>query len=109
MSPNIDHDRFVAQNKSLSAAFERESTDKKLEKKGFSHIERQREASCFNCKSKSKCATFKMRQTGGTKGVVSYGGDEKFICEKYVPAPAENKGMSDKQIKSLLKTAMRKY
>ena len=36
-------------------------------------------------------------------GAVSFSGNEEFICDRYIPAPADKKTMSDKQIKSLLK------
>jgi hypothetical protein len=105
MEYNIDHDRFANKNKSLARAYDVGTRDKELENKGYSHIQRQQEASCFNCKMKNKCVEFRTKSSGGSAGAVSFGGDEKFICSRYTPAPAENKLMSDKQIKSLLKNA----
>jgi hypothetical protein len=105
----VDHDRFVMKNRAMATAYEMERKDRSMEEKGFSHIQRQKEPSCFNCKLKPKCIEFRSRRSGSTSGVVSYGGDEKIVCKKYVPAPAENRAMSDKQIKSLLKNIKRMY
>lgn len=98
-----DHDRFVAKNRSLAAAEDIGYRDEELEKKGFSHLKNQQEGSCFNCKMKNTCSEFKAKRSGGSKGVVSFGGDQKFVCDRYIPAPSQAKNMSDKQIKSLLK------
>jgi hypothetical protein len=107
MNFNIDHDRFADKNKSLARAYEVGRRDADLERKGFSPMQRQREASCFNCRMKNKCAEFRTRSSGGSKGVVSFGGDEKFICDRYAPISSEVKTMSNRQIKSLLKNVKR--
>jgi hypothetical protein len=107
MNRSIDHDRFVEKNRSIAKSQELESKDAALAKKGYTFLERQREASCYTCKTKRKCPEFRSKQTGGTSGVVSFGGDEKFICNRYTPAEVENRSMSSKQIKSLLKNAKR--
>ena len=104
-----NHDRFVAKNRQLAAANEMEKRDKTLESKGFSHLQRQQEASCFNCKKKSKCVEFRSRSTGGTTGVVSYGGDEKFVCKNYEVMPAQSRGLTPSQIKALMKNAKSGY
>jgi hypothetical protein len=107
MYRTIDHDRFVEKNRSIAKSQEIAVKDETLEKKGYSFLERQKEASCYTCKSKRKCPEFRAKQTGGTSGVVSFGGDEKFICNRYEPATVESRSMSSKQIKSLLKNAKR--
>ncbi|MBD3393086.1 MAG: hypothetical protein GF418_13270 [Chitinivibrionales bacterium] len=109
MNYNIDHERFVNKQKGIARAYEVDRNDSGLERKGFSRAQRQQEASCFNCKLKAKCSDFRSKQSGGSRGAVSYGGSEKFICDRYTPAPAESKGMSNKQIKSLLKNVRRGY
>jgi len=68
---------------------------------------REREKSCFTCKMKNKCVEFRARSTGGSNGVVSFGGDETFVCDRYVPAAQETKTMSAREIKSLLKNVKR--
>jgi hypothetical protein len=103
MGHSIDHDRFVEKNKSLAAAEEMNRKDEILEKKGFSHLKSEKEGSCFNCKMKQNCSEFKAKRSGGASGVVSFGGDQTFICSRYTPAESQSKGMSDKQIRSLLK------
>lgn len=109
MNYDYDHERFVAKNRSLASAEEMNKKDADLEKKGFSHLKRDQEGSCFNCKMKQTCSEFKGKKKGGASGVVSFGGDEKFICSRYIPAPAQGKSMSDKQIKSLLKNIRKGY
>jgi hypothetical protein len=103
----VDHDQIVEKNRAIAHSYETDSRDKALEKKGYDYQTRQREASCFNCKMKSKCPQFRAKRTGGTTGVVSFGGETKFICDRFVPAPAQSQTMSDKQVKSLLKLAKR--
>jgi hypothetical protein len=102
-----DHERFVAKNRSLASAEEINSKDKKLEKKGYSRIKENQEGSCFKCKLKNGCSEFRAKRSGGASGVVSFGGSDNFVCERFIPAPSENKTMSDKQIKSLLKNTKR--
>jgi hypothetical protein len=103
MNFDYDHERFVAKNKSLASAEELKKKDSDLEKKGFSHLKTNQEGSCFNCKMKQGCSEFRGKRSGGSSGVVSFGGDEHFICEKYIPSTSQGKSMSEKQIKSLLK------
>lgn len=100
-----DHDRYVSKNKSLARGYDVDKRDGHMEKRGFSHTQRQQEASCFNCKLKRKCAEFRKRRSGGSLGAASFDGSESFLCDKYIPEPASDKKMSQKQIKSLLKNA----
>lgn len=103
MNYDYDHDKFVRKNKFLAGGYNIDQHDTNLEKKGFSRYEREENASCFNCKLKKKCAEFRTKRSGGTLGAASFDGNEKFICDRYTPAPPEKKTMSNKQIKSLLK------
>ena len=98
-----DHDRFVAKNRSLAAAEEIQRRDEAMEKKGYSYIREQKDSSCFNCKMKKTCREFSARRSGGTSGVVSFGGDERMICDKYEPEVKTQRAMTDKQVKSLMK------
>lgn len=109
MNFDYDHERFVAKNKSLASAEEIRKKDTQLEKKGFSHLKRNEEGSCFNCKMKQGCSEFRAKRSGGSSGVVSFGGDEHFMCERFIPAPSQEKSMSNKQIKSLLKNVKKGY
>lgn len=109
MNYSYDHERFAAKNKSLAAAEELNRKDEMLEKKGYSHHEADKEASCFNCKMKQGCTEFKAKRKGGAVGVVSFGGDESFVCKKFIPAEAQGKSMSNKQVKSLLKNIRKGY
>jgi len=104
-----DHERFVAKNRSLAAAEDMKRKDEAVERRGYSYLREQRDASCFNCKMKNTCREFSARRTGGTSGVVSFGGDEKMICDRYEPAEKTNKTMTPKQIKSLMKNFKKGY
>jgi hypothetical protein len=107
MKRYVDHDQIVEKNRATAHSYETDERDKALEKKGYDLQQRQQEASCFNCKMKQSCNQFRAKRTGGTAGVVSFGGDQKFICSRYMPNPSPAKTMSDKQVKSLLKIAKR--
>ncbi|MDR3012926.1 MAG: hypothetical protein LBU70_06920 [Chitinispirillales bacterium] len=102
-----DHERYLAKNRSLAAAEEIGRRDAAMEKKGYSYLREQKDSSCFNCKMKQTCREFNARTRGGTSGVVSFGGDERLICDKYEPAERTKKSMSDKQVKSLMKSFKR--
>ncbi len=105
----IDHDHFVAKNKSLARAYESDSREKLAEKKGYSTVKQAAEPSCFQCKHKPKCPEFRKKRTGTTTGAASFGGNERLFCDKFEPQPADSsRSMSGKQIKSLLKNAIRK-
>ncbi|MCL2219500.1 MAG: hypothetical protein FWC23_05760 [Chitinispirillia bacterium] len=104
-----DHERFVAKNRSLAAAENIERRDEAMENKGYSYLREQKDSSCFNCKMKNTCREFGARRSGGTSGVVSFGGDERLICDKYEPAEKQKKTMSDKQVKALLKNVRKGY
>ncbi|MGA2506990.1 MAG: hypothetical protein ABSF80_05885 [Chitinispirillaceae bacterium] len=108
MNRNIDHDHFVAKNRALAGAEDFKRHDDEYGKKGGTSGG-QRSGSCFNCKMKQGCSEFKARRSGRSTGVVSFGGDENFICARYTPAPAQNRSMSDKQIKALLKNIQKGY
>jgi hypothetical protein len=109
MNFDYDHERFVAKNRSLASAEEMKKKDEKLEKKGFSHLKRDAEGSCFNCKLKQGCSEFRAKRSGGAAGVVSFGGEQTFLCDRYVPAPSQDKLMSNKQIKALMKNVKKGY
>jgi hypothetical protein len=109
MGFSYDHEKFVAKNRALASAERIKKRDEVLEKKGFAHLKRNQEASCFNCKMKQTCPSFKGKRSGGASGVVSFGGEQTFICDRYTPAPAQEKSMSNKQIKSLLKNIKKGY
>lgn len=109
MGFSYDHERFVAKNRALAAAERIKKRDDTMEKKGFAHLKRNEEASCFNCKMRQTCPTFKGKRSGGSSGVVSFGGEQSFICDRYTPAPSQEKSMSNKQIKSLLKNVKKGY
>ena len=101
-----EHERFARKNAMLARGYEVKKTDEKLEKKGVSNL-REGDATCFNCKFKDKCRTFEKMRTGGNAGAVSFGGGEKFLCDRYEIMKSQKIEITDKQIKSLLKNAMK--
>jgi hypothetical protein len=107
---DIDHDRFVRKNKSLAAAYRKDEKDRKLQDKGYSHLQNDREASCFNCKKRTKCPQFRRSRDGSSTGAVSFGGgDDAVICDQYEPEKKDQKArVSDKKVKSLLKNMKKK-
>ena len=107
MNRNIDHDHFVAKNRALAVAEDIKRRDEEYGKKGAAT--KRQTGSCFNCKMKQGCSEFKARRSGRSTGVVSFGGDETFICDRYSPAQTQNRSMSDKQIKALLKNIQKGY
>ena len=109
MGFSYDHDKFVAKNRAMASAERIKQKDDVLERKGFAHLKRDQEASCFNCKMRQTCPTFKGKRSGGASGVVSFGGEQTFICDRYTPAPAQEKNMTSRQIKSLLKNIKKGY
>ena len=109
MSFAYDHEKFAAKNRHLASAEEIGRKDSILEKKGYSQLRSGKDGSCFNCKMKQGCSEFRAKRSGGASGVVSFGGDERFICNRYTPAETQQKTMSNKQIKSLLKNVKKGY
>jgi hypothetical protein len=108
MNRNLDHDMFVAKNRSLATAEDVGRRDEEIAKKGVSTI-KNTGGSCFTCKMKQGCSEFKANRSGRSSGVVSFGGDQKFACDRFVPAPSQNRSMSSQQIKALLKNAKKGY
>ncbi len=100
---NRDHDHFVLKNRMLAAAeeFGRKDKSETATKPG---VPRERQKSCFSCKQKKTCTQFRARRSGGASGVVSFGGnDYAWACERYEAAPEQKRGMSPKEIKSLMR------
>jgi hypothetical protein len=108
MNRNIDHDRFVAKNRAFALAEDVKRRDEEYGKKD-GPPKSQTRASCFSCKMKQGCSEFRARRSGRSTGVVSFGGDDSFVCKKYSPAPVQSRSMSDKQIKTLLKNIRMGY
>jgi len=108
MNRNIDHDRFVAKNRAFALAEDVKRRDEEYVKRDGA-LKSQPKGSCFSCKMKQGCSEFKARRSGRSTGVVSFGGDESFVCERYTPGAAQRRSMSDKQIKALLKNVRMGY
>jgi hypothetical protein len=101
------HDKYVQKNAMMAKGYDLSRKDKKLEEKGVSLLGQKKDASCFTCKTRGKCKIFESKRTGGNTGAVSFGGDEKFFCDKYEPMKSNVASMSSKEVKSLLKNAMK--
>ena len=102
-------DRFMRKNAEMAMAFEDSKRKEKVVLRSQSGANAKEEAaSCYNCKTRNKCDTFRKWRTGGTSGVVTVGADQKYICPKYVEDPVDKaKGMDQKSVKSMLKGAMK--
>ena len=107
MQRNIDHDHFVAKNRALAVAEDVKRRDDDLEKRGSAV--KAITGSCFTCKMKQGCSEFKARRNGRSTGVVSFGGDETFVCNRYTPGLTQNRSMSAKQIKALMKNVQKGF
>ena len=108
MKRSIDHDLYVAKNRALAVAEDMKRRDETVERPGGAG-KGSASGSCFTCKTKQGCSEFKARRSGRATGVVSFGGDEKFVCDKYVPAPTQGRSMSDKQIRALMKNVFKGF
>jgi hypothetical protein len=106
---NHDHDRYVAKNRAMSSGTDllgRRGT----EAPKAAAVARPPRESCFNCKDKKSCQEFRSRRGGRGTGVVSVGGSiDDLKCAKYQFAAEERRGMSTKQIKSLMRNFNRTY
>jgi len=104
---NRDHEHYVLKNRMLAAAVEASHRDRQSDTtvKG---PPRERPKSCFNCKQKRTCSQFRAKRTGGATGVVSFGGtDEAWACDRYEPAPEQNRSMNPQQVKALMRSFRR--
>ncbi len=106
MNFSYDHDKFVAKNRAMADA---ELINRRDVRKNAADGKGDKGASCFNCKIRQTCSTFKGKRSGGALGVVSFGGEQTFVCERYTPAPIQEKNLTNRQIKSLLKNIKKGY
>jgi len=103
-----DHERFMNKNRKLAQGYETSRLQEKVAETAAPG-ETTRPVSCFNCKKKHKCIEFKQKSTGGSNGVVSIDTSTNFLCNNYspMPPPKHDKGLSGKQVKSIMKAAMK--
>jgi hypothetical protein len=107
-----DFERFQRKNAALARAYEVDATKKKVETNlGAEKSAIRQDKSCFNCKKKSRCDTFRGWRTGGGSGVVSFGGEsnKSWLCESYEPMAERKKeqSLSPQQVKNLYKNALK--
>jgi hypothetical protein len=103
-----DFERFLAKNASMARGYEIAKGGKK-EGEAVEDRKSGKKKSCFNCRLKSKCNDFRKMRTGGLGGSVSIGDDSMFICDKWQPfdVTKKEKPLSQKQVKNMLKSAMK--
>lgn len=105
---DFSDDRFMSKNMSMAKAFEedkRKGKAKTVVRSEFGADAKEESASCYSCKMRHKCDTFRRWRTGGTSGVVSVAADQHFWCEKYIQDPVGKVNeVSSKQVKSLMKS-----
>jgi len=99
---------FVEKNRSIANSQDLVIIKIKTWKKGDTlTLSVSRKPHALIAKMKQKCPEFRSKKSGGSAGVVSFGGGRKLFVRRYAPAAIESRSMSDKQIKSLLKNAKR--
>ncbi|MFH1761489.1 MAG: hypothetical protein ABIA63_10360 [bacterium] len=101
-----DFERYLAKNARMAKAYD---TSGQVKDDGVPDSERALKKTCFNCNLKRRCNDFKLKRSGGTGGSVSIGDDTIFICEKwqaFLPNTKDKK-LSEKQVKSMLKNALK--
>lgn len=104
----MDHsgDRFIDKNNSLARAYEADRKKvKTVVRKELGGAAKEEAQSCYNCKVRNRCDSFRKWRTGGTTGVVTVGDDKQFWCEKWTEDPATKvAAVSDKQAKSMMRS-----
>jgi hypothetical protein len=104
-----EHERFMNKNKKLAQAYETSRIQDKVNETAGETRSEARPVSCFNCKKKNRCIEFKQKSTGGSSGVISIDTSTSFLCASYdpMPPPKQDKGLSGKQVKSIMKAALK--
>jgi hypothetical protein len=104
---DLSDDRFMRKNLSMAKAFETgKSKAKTVVRSEFGADAKEESQTCYNCKTRQKCDTFRRWRTGGVAGVVSVNADHSYWCDKYVQDPVGKVNeVSQKQVRSLLRGA----
>lgn len=102
-------DRFIDKNKSLAMAYEKDPRKgKTVVKKDLGGAAKEEAQSCWNCKVRNRCDSFRRWRTGGTAGVVSIGEDKQFWCDKWTEDPVTKvQSMDVKQVRSMMRGALK--
>jgi hypothetical protein len=102
-------DRFIDKNNSLAKAYETDRLKgRTVIKKDVGGEAKEEAQSCWNCKIRTRCDTFRKWRTGGVAGVVSIGEDKQFWCSKWTEDPVTKvQAVTDKDVKSMMRS-MRK-
>ncbi len=99
-------DRFIDKNNSLAKAYETDRLKgRTVVKKDLGGSAKEEAQTCYNCKVRNRCDTFRKWRTGGTAGVVSVGQDQQYWCAKWIEDPVTKvNAVSDKQAKSMMRS-----
>ncbi|HQF55472.1 MAG TPA: hypothetical protein PK208_10175 [Fibrobacteria bacterium] len=99
-------DRFIDKNNSLAKAYETDRLKgRTVVKKDLGGAAKEEAQTCYNCKTRNRCDTFRKWRTGGTAGVVSVGQDQQYWCAKWIEDPVTKvNAVSDKQAKSMMRS-----
>ncbi|NLO23453.1 MAG: hypothetical protein GX116_03860 [Fibrobacter sp.] len=103
-----DFERFSAKNMAMARAWELEEEEKKKQqnKRQFEPVK----GICDKCKQENLLKPYRFRQTDRRDGVASFGTVVKNLCEQCAPKSRnsnETPAPSERQVKNLLKGAMR--
>ncbi len=102
-------DRFIDKNKSLAMAYEKDALKgRTVIKKDVGGAAKEEAQTCWNCKVRTRCDTFRKARTGGTAGVVSVGQEQQFWCNKWTEDPVTKvQNMSTQQVRSMMRGALK--
>lgn len=102
-------DRFIDKNKSLADAYAKDALKgRTVIKKDLGGAAKEEAQTCWNCKVRAKCDTFRKWRTGGIAGVVSVGEDKQFWCAKWTEDPVTKvTSMSTQQVRSMMRGALK--
>ena len=99
-------DRFIDKNLSLAKAYQKDPRANKTVIRKEAGGEAKEEAqSCWNCKTRNRCDSFRKWRTGGLSGVVSVGEDKQFWCDKWIEDPVDRmRAVTDKDVRSMMRS-----
>jgi len=99
-------DRFIDKNNSLAKAYEADrNKGKTVIKKDLGGAAKEEAQTCYNCKVRNRCDSFRKWRTGGTTGVVSVGEDKQYWCDKWQEDPVTKvSNVTPKQANAMMRS-----
>lgn len=102
-------DRFIDKNNSLAKAYEADRLKgRTVIKKDIGGEAKEEAQTCWNCKVRTRCDTFRKSRTGGISGVVSIGEDKVFWCAKWTEDPVTKvQNVTTKDARSMMRSMLK--